>query len=89
VMTAQTLYAELGPDLGAAFPSEDHFASWLMLAPKKDVSGGKVIRHYSIHSRNRVRRHCVWRRSRSMTATAISEPAIVPCGDDSDVESKR
>jgi transposase len=54
VMTAQTLYAELGPDLGAAFPSEDHFASWLILAPKKDVSGGKVIRHHSIHSRNRV-----------------------------------
>jgi len=54
VMTAQTVYAELGPDLGAAFPSEDHFASWLMLAPKKDVSGGKVIRHYSMHSRNRV-----------------------------------
>lgn len=54
VLTAQTVYAELGADLGAAFPSEDHFASWLMLAPKRDVSGGRVIRHYSIHSRNRV-----------------------------------
>ena len=54
VMTAQTVYAELGPDLGAAFPSEDYFASWLMLAPKRDVSGGRVIRHYSLHSRNRV-----------------------------------
>jgi transposase len=54
VMTAQTIYAELGPDLGAAFPSEGNFSSWLMLAPKRDVSGGKVIRHYSAHCRNRV-----------------------------------
>lgn len=54
VMTAQTVYAELGSDLSAAFPSEGDFSSWLMLAPKKDVSGGKVIRHYSVHSRNRV-----------------------------------
>ena len=54
VMTAQTVYAELGADLGAAFPTEDHFASWLMLAPKRDVSGRRVIRHYSMHSRNRV-----------------------------------
>lgn len=54
VMTVQTVYAELGPDLGAAFPSEEEFSSWLMLAPKKAVSGGKVIRHYSLHARNRV-----------------------------------
>jgi transposase len=54
VMTAQTVYAELGSDLSAAFPSEAAFSSWLMLAPKKDVSGGKVIPHYSVHSRNRV-----------------------------------
>jgi hypothetical protein len=54
VVTAQTVYAELGADLGAAFPTEDHFASWLMLAPKRDLSGGRVIRHYSLHSRNRV-----------------------------------
>jgi transposase len=25
-----------------------------MLAPKREVSGGRVIRHYSMHSRNRV-----------------------------------
>lgn len=54
VMTVQTVYAELGADLGAAFPSEGEFSSWLMLAPKKSVSGGKVIRHYSLHARNRV-----------------------------------
>jgi transposase len=42
VMTAQTILAEVGADL-SAFPSEDHFASWLGLTPGKDVSGGKVI----------------------------------------------
>jgi len=53
VMTAQTIYAELGADL-SAFPTEDRFTSWLMLAPKRDVSGGKVIKHRSLHSKNRV-----------------------------------
>lgn len=53
VMTAETIYAEMGADL-SAFPTENHFASWLMLAPKRDVSGGKVIKHLSVHGRNRV-----------------------------------
>jgi transposase len=53
LMTAQTIYAELGADL-SAFPSEGHFTSWLMLAPKRDISGGKIIRQHSFHSRNRV-----------------------------------
>jgi transposase len=42
VMTAQTILAEVGPDL-SAFPDEDHFASWLGLTPSQDISGGKVI----------------------------------------------
>jgi hypothetical protein len=42
VMTAQTILAEVGADL-SAFPTENHFASWLGLTPGKDVSGGKVI----------------------------------------------
>lgn len=53
LITTQTIYAELGADL-SAFPSERHFTSWLMLAPKRDVSGGKVIKHHSVHGRNRV-----------------------------------
>jgi len=52
-MTIQTIYSELGPDL-TAFPTENHFASWLMLAPKRDISGGKVIRHLWVKGRNRV-----------------------------------
>ena len=53
LMTVQTIYSELGPDL-SAFPSENHFAFWLMLAPKRDISGGKVIRHVWVKGRNRV-----------------------------------
>jgi len=54
VMTIQTVLSELGPDLGQYFPSEDHFASWLELAPRRDVSGGKVIRQRPRKSNNRV-----------------------------------
>lgn len=53
LMTIQTLYAEVGADL-SAFPTEQHFTSWLMLAPKREVSGGKVIKHTSLHGRNRL-----------------------------------
>jgi transposase len=53
VMTAQVILAELGSDL-SAFPSEGHFASWLELAPRRDISGGKLIRQRARESRNRV-----------------------------------
>jgi transposase len=53
VLTAQTIFAELGADL-SAFPSEAHFCSWLTLSPKRDVSGGKVIKHVSSPMQNRV-----------------------------------
>jgi transposase len=53
LMTIQTVVAELGTDLGKWWPTEQHFASWLGLSPKRDVSGGKVIRH--THEKNRSR----------------------------------
>jgi len=53
VMTAQVIFSEIGPDF-SAFPSENHFASWLTLAPKQDVSGGKIIRHIPSAGRNKV-----------------------------------
>ena len=53
VMTAQVIFAEIGPDL-SAFPDENHFASWLTLAPKHDISGGKVLRRIPAAGRNRV-----------------------------------
>jgi transposase len=43
VMTAQTIYSEVGADL-SAFPTEGQFVSWLKLAPNRQISGGKVIR---------------------------------------------
>jgi transposase len=53
VMTAQTIVSELGPDL-SRFPTEAHFSSWLTLAPRRDISGGRVIRHKPSPSQNRV-----------------------------------
>jgi transposase len=54
LMTIQTVVAEVGTELGQSWPTEQHFASWLGLSPKRDVSGGKVIRHTREKSRNRV-----------------------------------
>jgi len=53
VIISQVIFSEIGPDF-SAFPDENHFASWLTLAPKRDISGGKVIRHISAAGRNRV-----------------------------------
>jgi len=53
VMTAQVIYSEIGSDF-SAFRDENHLASWLMLAPKRDISGGKVIRNVRAFGRNRV-----------------------------------
>ena len=53
VMTAQVIVSELGPDL-SAFPSEAHFTAWLGLAPRRDISGGKVISQKSRRIKNRV-----------------------------------
>ena len=54
VMTIQTVVAELGTELQQSWATEQHFTSWLGLTPKRDVSGGKVIRHARDKSRNRV-----------------------------------
>lgn len=53
LMTAQTIYSELGSDL-SAWPTEKHFTSWLELSPRRDVSGGKVIKQAKRQVRNRV-----------------------------------
>ena len=53
VMTAQVILSEMGADLGA-FPSESHFTAWLGLAPRRDISGAKVIGHKSRRVKNRV-----------------------------------
>jgi len=53
VMTIQTVLAEVGPDL-SAWKTEGHWASWLNLVPRRDISGGKVIRHVKLGNHNRV-----------------------------------
>lgn len=52
-MTAQTVFAELGAEL-SAFPDEGQFCSWLMLAPRRNVTGGRVIGHSRPRGQNRV-----------------------------------
>jgi len=43
VTAAQTVLTEVGPDV-TAFPSEDHFVSWLRLCPQTPISGGKPLK---------------------------------------------
>ena len=53
LITAQVIYSEVGPDL-SAWPTEGHFASWLELCPRRDVSGGKVIKQEKRQVKSRV-----------------------------------
>ena len=53
VMTIQTIYSEVGADL-SSWPTEDRFASWLELAPRNNITGGKVIKKEKRRSNNRV-----------------------------------
>ena len=49
---AQTILAEIGTDM-SKWPDDKHFCSWLGLAPKNDISGGKVLKSRTMHNRNR------------------------------------
>jgi len=40
--TVLTVLSETGPDLGAKFPTEKHFAAWTTLAPRKHQSGQRT-----------------------------------------------
>jgi transposase len=53
VMTIQTFVSELGTDM-TRWPTENHLVSWLKLAPSRQISGGKVIRHDRKKIKNRV-----------------------------------
>ena len=50
--SAQTIITEIGTDM-TRFPTVKHFCAWLGLAPRNDISGGKVLRSRTmkVHSR--------------------------------------
>ena len=50
--TVQTIVAEIGLDLGK-WPNEKAFCAWLGLAPRHEISGGKVLRRSTLKTRNR------------------------------------
>ena len=52
VSLAQTVIMEVGTDM-TKFPDEKHFCSWLGLAPKHEVSGGKVLKNHTLKTKNR------------------------------------
>jgi len=49
---AQTILSEIGTDM-SKFSNEKHFSSWLGLAPKNEISGGKVLRSRTLKTKNR------------------------------------
>lgn len=53
VSLAQTVTMEIGSEVGDKFPSEKHFCSWLGLAPKHEISGGKVLKNKTLKTKNR------------------------------------
>ena len=53
VSLAQTVTMEVGSEVGNKFPTDKHFCSWLGLAPKHDISGGKVLKNRTIKTHNR------------------------------------
>lgn len=53
VLTAHTIWAELGSDL-SAFPTSKHFCSWLSLCPDNRTSAGQCLSTKTRASANRV-----------------------------------
>jgi transposase len=52
VSLAQTVIMECGSDM-SQFPKDKHFCSWLGLAPKHEISGGKVLKNKTLKTKNR------------------------------------
>lgn len=52
VGVAQTVVVESGTDM-SQFPKEGNFCSWLGLAPKHEISGGKVLKNKTLKTKNR------------------------------------
>ncbi len=50
--SVQTIITEIGTDM-SRFPSVKHFCAWVGLAPRNDISGGKVLRSRTMKVRSR------------------------------------
>jgi transposase len=50
--SVQTIISEIGTDM-ECFPTVKHFCAWLGLAPRNDISGGKVLRSRTMKVVNR------------------------------------
>lgn len=50
--TVQDIITEIGVDM-TCWPSVKHFCAWLRLAPRQDISGGKVLRSRTLKTHNR------------------------------------
>jgi len=53
VSLAQTVTMEVGSNVGEKFPTEKHFCAWLGVAPKHDITGGKVLSNRTLKTKNR------------------------------------
>ena len=53
IMTAFTIISEAGTDM-SRFQDEQHFTSWMGLAPSKDISSGKIVGSGKKKVKNRV-----------------------------------
>jgi transposase len=53
VSLAQTVTMEVGSNVEEKFPTEKHFCAWLGLAPKHDITGGKVLSNRTLKAKNR------------------------------------
>lgn len=53
ISLAQTVTMEVGSNVGEKFLTEKHFCSWLGLAPKHDITGGKVQKNSVLKTKNR------------------------------------
>ena len=53
VSLAQTVTMEVGSNVAEKFPTEKNFCSWLGIAPKHEISGGKVLKKKTLKTKNR------------------------------------
>jgi transposase len=53
VSLAQIVTMEVGSNVSEKFPREGNFCSWLGVAPKHEISGGKVLKNKTLKTKNR------------------------------------